>query len=178
MLRCLVLAVFVGATLASGAAADDGGEAGQAAQQTSGDDCCVAPALEDGPALEPVVEDDTAPNLGNDDDVPLSPVLDDDVAPVGGSSDDDPLEPILDDDTAPNLPQQNLLPDSSAQHGQSTGRQLQVKVPLRPDGSMPDVTIERALNGHDSEIWVDGQMRVILKGRPEIQLGELKLIYA
>jgi hypothetical protein len=168
MLRCFVIAVFVGATLASGAAAADGAESDQPAQQSAGDDTI---------ALEPVNEDDTAPNLGNDGDVPLSPVLDDDVAPVGGNSDDSPLEPNLNDDTMPNLPGENLLPESGSD-GSKTGRQLQVKIPLRDDGTFPDVKIQRALNGHDSEIWVDGQMRVILKNRPEIVIGELQLVYA
>ena len=62
--------------------------------------------------------------------------------------------------------------------GKTPQRQLQVKVPLRADGTVPDVSIQRAANGHDSEIWVDGEMRVVLKDRPEILLGELKLVYS
>ena len=151
----------------------------------------AAPALaDDGEApetvLQPVLDDDCCINPGEPGDIPLAPITDEVSEIVPGSPDDEPLEPVLEDDLAPNLP------NSSDEHSSSSGDhrppQAQrpdrrpettfvVYVPMRPDGTRPVVELQAAKNGRDSEIWVDGAPRAVLKDRLDLTLDDLKIVY-
>jgi hypothetical protein len=115
--------------------------------------------------LQPVISDDVAVNPGTPDDQPIEAGLDDDVAVNPGQPDDQPIDPSYSDDSEVNLPP--VEPQSTAA--------LVIRVPLRADGTPPDVRLERA--GRDAELWVDGVKRVVLKGRGRLTTDDLALVF-
>jgi hypothetical protein len=117
--------------------------------------------------LQPVISDDVAVNPGTPDDQPIDAGLEDDVAVNPSQPDDQPLEPVLDDDSEVNLPP---APPEAARVAELT-----IRVPLRADGSQPEVRLERA--GRDAELWVDGVKRVVLKGRGRLTTDDLAFVF-
>ena len=154
----------------------------------------ISPAFAEGhddpaSALNPVTDDDCCITPASPDDVPLEPTVDDVSEIVPGEPDDEPLDPVTDDDVAPVISAALAGPssDSSASSDDRVGKTalterapattFVVYVPTRPDGSRPDITLQAAKNGRDSEIWVDGTPRAVLRDRLDLTLTDLKIVY-
>jgi hypothetical protein len=151
MFRTFIAASVVGLALISGALADEGEPGSEEGEQ----------------ALQPVISDDVAVNPGQPDDQPIEPVLADDGTVNEGTPEDQPLDPVISDDTEVNLPPVAPEPEAEAA--------LIIRVPLRADGTAPEVRLARA--GRDAEVWVDGVKRVVLKGRGDLEAGDLSVVF-
>ena len=117
--------------------------------------------------LQPVISDDVAVNPGTPDDQPVEAGLEDDVAVNPAQPDDQPIDPVYSDDSDVNLPPEP--PETTPTP------ELVIRVPLRADGTSPDVRLEKA--GRDAELWVDGVKRVVLKGRGRLTAQDLSLVF-